>query len=80
MEIEAGHVIFPLRVLISPSREGPYEKVRCIRCQRVRRRLAHRRATVPLDIPFTQAIKSVSRRGAGSKTLVAAMKTDNPLQ
>jgi uncharacterized membrane protein len=34
----------------------------------------------PLDIPFTQAIKSVSRWGAGSKALVAAMKTDNPLQ
>jgi uncharacterized membrane protein len=34
----------------------------------------------PLDVPFTQAIKSVSRWGAGSKELVAAMKTDNPLQ
>jgi uncharacterized membrane protein len=33
----------------------------------------------PLDIPFTQAIKSISRWGAGSKALVAAMKTDNPL-
>jgi uncharacterized membrane protein len=33
----------------------------------------------PLDIPFTQAIKSVSQWGAGSKALVAAMKTDNPL-
>jgi uncharacterized membrane protein len=33
----------------------------------------------PLDVPFTQAIKSVSRWGAGSKELVAAMKTDNPL-
>ena len=28
-----------------------------------------------LDIPFTQAIKSVSRWGAGSKDLVAAMRT-----
>ena len=30
----------------------------------------------PLDIPFTQAIKAVSRWGAGAKDLVAAMKTD----
>lgn len=28
----------------------------------------------PLDVPFTQAIKAVSRWGAGSKDLVAAMK------
>jgi uncharacterized membrane protein len=28
----------------------------------------------PLDVPFTQAIKSVSRWGSGSKELVAAMK------
>lgn len=28
----------------------------------------------PLDIPFTQAIQTVSRWGSGSKTLVAAMK------
>ena len=28
----------------------------------------------PLDVPFTQAIKSVSRWGSGSKDLVAAMK------
>ena len=28
----------------------------------------------PLDVPFTQAIKSVSRWGLGSKELVAAMK------
>jgi uncharacterized membrane protein len=34
----------------------------------------------PLDVPFTQAIKSVSRWGAGAKELVAAMKTNNPLQ
>jgi uncharacterized membrane protein len=29
----------------------------------------------PLDVPFTQAIKAVSRWGSGSKDLVAAMKT-----
>jgi uncharacterized membrane protein len=34
----------------------------------------------PLDVPFTQAIKSVSRWGAGAKELVAAMKTEHPLQ
>jgi uncharacterized membrane protein len=28
----------------------------------------------PLDVPFTQAIKSISRWGSGSKDLVAAMK------
>jgi uncharacterized membrane protein len=28
----------------------------------------------PIDVPFTQAIKSVSRWGSGSKELVAAMK------
>lgn len=28
----------------------------------------------PLDVPFTQAIRSVSRWGAGSKELVAAMR------
>jgi len=28
----------------------------------------------PLDVPFTQALKSVSRWGSGSKELVAAMK------
>ena len=32
------------------------------------------------DVPFTQAIKSVSRWGAGAKELVAAMKTEHPLQ
>ena len=31
----------------------------------------------PLDVPFTQALKSISRWGAGSKELVAAMKTDS---
>lgn len=34
----------------------------------------------PLDIPFTQAIKSVSRWGSGSKELVAAMKSENALK
>jgi uncharacterized membrane protein len=29
----------------------------------------------PLDVPFTQAIQTVSRWGSGSKDLVAAMKT-----
>jgi uncharacterized membrane protein len=28
----------------------------------------------PLDVPFTHAVKSISRCGAGSKQLVAAMK------
>jgi hypothetical protein len=32
-----------------------------------------------LDVPFTQALRSVSRWGAGAKDLVAAMKTENPL-
>jgi len=31
----------------------------------------------PLDVPFTQALTSVSRWGAGAKDLVAAMKTEN---
>ena len=30
----------------------------------------------PLDVPFTQALRSVSRWGAGAKDLVAAMQTD----
>lgn len=34
----------------------------------------------PLDVPFTQAIKSVSRWGSGSKELVAAMHTANALK
>lgn len=34
----------------------------------------------PLDIPFTQAIQSVSRWGSGSKELVAAMKTESNLK
>jgi uncharacterized membrane protein len=33
----------------------------------------------PLDVPFTQAIKSLSRWGSGSRELVAAMKTENTL-
>jgi len=31
-----------------------------------------------IDIPFTQAIKSISRWGSGSKDLVAAMRKENP--
>jgi uncharacterized membrane protein len=35
----------------------------------------------PLDVPFTQAIKSISRWGSGSRELVAAMETaENPLK
>jgi uncharacterized membrane protein len=34
----------------------------------------------PLDIPFTQAIRPVSRWGSGSRQLVAAMKTATPLK
>jgi uncharacterized membrane protein len=34
----------------------------------------------PLDVPFTQAVKSVSRWGSGSKELVAAMRTENTLK
>ena len=34
----------------------------------------------PLDVPFTQAIQSVSRWGSGSKELVTAMKTQNALK
>lgn len=34
----------------------------------------------PLDIPFTQAVQSVSRWGSGSKELVAAMKTESTLK
>jgi uncharacterized membrane protein len=32
----------------------------------------------PIDIPFTQAIKSISRWGSGSKDLVAAMEKKDP--
>jgi len=31
-----------------------------------------------VDIPFTQALKSISRWGSGSKDLVAAMRKENP--
>ena len=34
----------------------------------------------PLDVPFTQALKSISRWGSGSKELVAAMKTESALK
>jgi uncharacterized membrane protein len=34
----------------------------------------------PLDVPFAQAAKSVSRWGLGSKDLVAAMKTQSALK
>ena len=34
----------------------------------------------PLDVPFTEALKSVSRWGSGSKDLVAAMKTESALK
>ena len=34
----------------------------------------------PLDIPFTQALQSVSRWGSGSKALVAAMETKGALK
>jgi uncharacterized membrane protein len=33
----------------------------------------------PLDVPFTQALQSISRWGSGSKELVAAMKPDKML-
>ena len=34
----------------------------------------------PLDVPFTQALQSISRWGSGSKELVAAMKTESALK
>lgn len=34
----------------------------------------------PLDVPFTQAVRTVSRWGSGSKTLVAAMKTEKTVK
>lgn len=34
----------------------------------------------PLDVPFTQAIKAVSRWESGSRELVAAMKTEGTLR
>jgi hypothetical protein len=41
--------------------------------------LEHKRVHA-LDIPFTQAIKTISRWGTGSKELVAAMKRTPPQQ
>lgn len=38
--------------------------------------ILNRERVHPLDIPFTQAFKSVSRWGSGSKDLVAAMRTN----
>ncbi len=40
--------------------------------------IIERRRVHPLDVPFTQAIKSISRWGTGSKELVAAMKREQP--
>jgi uncharacterized membrane protein len=37
-----------------------------------------RRRVHPTDVPFTQAIKAISRWGSGSKELVAAMKRTPP--
>jgi uncharacterized membrane protein len=37
--------------------------------------ILNRERVHPLDVPFTQALQSVSRWGSGSKELVAAMKT-----
>ena len=34
----------------------------------------------PLNVPFTQALQSISRWGSGSKQLVEAMKTENTLK
>ena len=34
----------------------------------------------PLDVPFTQALQSVSRWGSGSKELVAAMETESTIK
>jgi len=34
----------------------------------------------PLDVPFTQAIQTVSRWGAGAKDLVAAMQKKRPAE
>ena len=32
----------------------------------------------PIDVPFAQALQSISKWGSGSKALVAAMKEPNP--
>jgi uncharacterized membrane protein len=42
--------------------------------------ILNRERVHPVDVPFTQAIKSVSRWGSGSKELVAAMKTESTLK
>ena len=34
----------------------------------------------PVDVPFTHALRSISRWGSGSKELVAAMKTESTLK
>jgi uncharacterized membrane protein len=39
--------------------------------------ILNRERVHPLNVSFTQAIKSVSRWGSGSKELVAAMKPAN---
>jgi hypothetical protein len=40
--------------------------------------LSRRNRVHPVDVPFTQAIKTVSRWGSGSKDLVAAMEKMDP--
>ncbi|HYJ39409.1 MAG TPA: DUF502 domain-containing protein [Steroidobacteraceae bacterium] len=40
--------------------------------------IIERRRVHPVDVPFTQAIKTISRWGSGSKELVAAMKRAPP--
>jgi hypothetical protein len=54
-------------------------------CHRFRRRcrccLCARPATrAPLDVPFTDAVKVVSRWGSGAKDLVAAMEGGKPVE
>ena len=39
-----------------------------------------RKRVHPLDVPFTQAVKAVSRWGSGSRELVAAMKAERTLR
>ena len=36
-----------------------------------------RKRVHPLDVPFTEALKAVSRWGSGAKDLVAAMERDS---
>jgi len=40
--------------------------------------IIERRRVRPIDVPFTQAIKAISRWGSGSKELVAAMRRTPP--